>query len=442
MNYSLVLLRLEIIPLVIEFNLRPGDRLAICSIHHHIAMPVIRQLLDHHRQIAHIEEFSLRSDAGIVRSHLHQIGTQRQIATDFDGILHLFIIRPTVVVAAEILLMQLRSLLQEHLIGSLILSIIIVIRRDIDTGDADFQVLQIAHVQMHPRLLSWSQHLWHILHLEHRFGESLLRISQFVHSRPSPPAAQRIVDIVELILRFGIGSTFHEAEMLHGKFACLRNILINLDERVDGLQILRFLHLSHVVLAVFLDELIGTETCRTPIFHLIIIGVQLQIRLLAVCLESDEMQQIVVEGTAIHALQRQWNILCRCMSSKKFRLFQGLLEELLAFLFVHITVHLAQHGISHRLQCGVVYLQHLGFHSLQVRRQRVCRNLFPESHLPHLSRQQLPVIFGNRSLGDDFLHHRNFALRLVLLSIDFSLLPQVVVCLSRYLHRSKEGYQK
>ena len=442
MNRSFVLLRVEIIPLVIEFNLRPGDRLAIGSIHHHIAMFIIRQLLDHHRQIADIEEFSLRSDAGIIRSHLHQIGTQRQIATDFDGILHLFVIRATVVVAAEILLMQLRSLLQEHLIDSLILRIIIVICRNIEAGDADFQILQIAHVQMHPRLLPRSQYLRHVLHLEHRFGESLLRISQFVHSRPSPPAAQRIVDIVELILRFGIGSTFHEAEMLHGKFACLRNILINLDERVDGLQILRFLHLSHIVLAVFLDELIGTETSRTPIAHLIIIGVQLQIRLLAVCLESDEMQQIVVEGTAIHALQRQWNILCRCMSGKKFRLLQGLFEELLAFLFVHITVHLAQHGISHRLQCRVVHLQHLCFHPLHVRRQRVSRNFIPECHLSCLSRQQLPVIFGSRSLGDDFLHHRDFALRLVLLSIDFSLLPQVVVCLSRYLQGCKEGYQK
>ena len=442
MNYSLVLLRLEIIPLVVEFYLRPGDRLSIGSIHHYIAMFVIRQLLDHHRQIADIEEFSLRSDAGIIRSHLHQICTQWQIATDFDGILHRFIIRPTVVVAAEILLMQLRSLLQEHLIGSLILRIIIVICRNIEAGDADFQVLEITHIQLHPNLLPRSQYLRHILHPEHRFGKSLLRISQFVHSRPFTPAAQRIVDIVELILRFGIGSTFHEAEMLHGKFACLRNILINLDERVDGLQILRFFHLSHVVLAVFLDELIGTETSRTPIAHLIIIGVQLQIRLLAVCLESDEMQQIVVKGTAIHALQRQWNILCRCMSGKKFRLSQGLLEELLAFLFVHITVHLAQHGISHRLQCGVVHLQHLCFHPLHVRRQRVSRNLFPECHLSYLSRQQLPVIFGSRSLGDDFLHHRDFALRLVLLSIDFSLLPQVVVCLSRYLHRSKEGYQK
>ena len=300
MNYSLVLLRLEIIPLVVEFYLRPGDRLSVGSIHHYIAMFVIRQLLDHHRQIADIEEFSLRSDAGIIRSHLHQIGTQWQIATDFDGILHRFIIRPTVVVAAEILLMQLRSLLQEHLIGSLILRIIIVICRNIEAGDADFQVLEITHIQLHPNLLPRSQYLRHILHPEHRFGKSLLRISQFVHSRPFTPAAQRIVDIVELILRFGIGSTFHEAEMLHGKFACLRNILINLDERVDGLQILRFLHLSHVVLAVFLDELIGTETSRTPIAHLIIIGVQLQIRLLAVCLESDEMQQIILEGTSVH----------------------------------------------------------------------------------------------------------------------------------------------
>ena len=442
MNYSLVLLRLEIIPLVVEFYLRPGDRLAICSIHHHIAMPVIRQLLDHHCQIADIEEFSLRSDAGIIRSHLHQIGTQWQIATDFDGILYLFIIRPTVIVAAEILLMQLRSLLQEHFIGSLILRIIIVICRNIDTGDTDFQVLEIAHIKLHPSLLPRSQYLRHILHLEHRFGESLLRISQFVHSRPSPPAAQRIVDIVELILRFGIGSTFHEAEMLHGKFACLRNILINLDERVDGIQILRLLHLSHVVLAVFLDELIGTETSRTPIAHLIIIGVQLQIRLLAVCLESDEMQQIVVEGTAIHTLQSQWHILSGSMLGKKFRQLQGFLEKLLAFLFVHITVHLTQHGISHRLQCGVVHLQHLGFHPLHVRFQRVCRNLIPECHLSYLSRQQLPVIFGSRSLGDDFLHHRDFALRLVLLSNDFSLLPQVVVCLSRYLQGCKEGYQK
>ena len=300
MNYSLVLLRLEIIPLVVEFYLRPGDRLSVGSIHHHIAMLIIRQLLDHHRQIADIEEFALRSDAGIIRSYLHQIGTQRQIATDFNGILHLLIIRTTIVIPAVILLMQFRGLLQEHLIGSLILSIIFIIRRDVEAGDADFQVLEITHIQLHPNLLPRSQYLRHILHPEHRFGKSLLRISQFVHSRPFTPAAQRIVDIVELILRFGIGSTFHEAEMLHGKFACLRNILINLDERVDGLQILRLLHHSHVVLAVFLDELIGTETSRTPIAHLIIIGVQLQIRLLAVCLESDEMQQIILEGTSVH----------------------------------------------------------------------------------------------------------------------------------------------
>ena len=332
MNQSLILVHLHIIILFIEFNLSPGDRLTISSIHYYIAMLIIRQLLYHHRQIAHIEELSLRSDAGIIRSYLHQIGTQRQIATDFDGILHLLIIRTTIVVAAEILLMQLRGLLQEHLIGSLILGIIIVICRNIEAGNADFQVLEIAHIQMHPHLLLRSQYLRHILHAEHRFGESLLRISQFVHSRPSTPATQRIVNIVELILRFGIGSTFHESEVLHGKFACLRNILINLDERVDGLQILRFLHLSHVVLAIFLNELIGTETCRTPISHLIIIGVQLQICILAVCLETDEMQQIVVKGTAIHALQRQRHILGRSMLGKEFRLFQGFLEELLALL--------------------------------------------------------------------------------------------------------------
>ena len=150
MYRSFVLLRLEIIILFIEFYLRPSNRLSVCSIHHHIAMFIIRQLLDHHRQIADIEELSLRSDAGIIRSNLHQIGTQRQIATDFDGILHLFVIRTTIVVPAEILLMQLRSLFQKHLIGSLILNIIIVICRNVEAGNADLQVLEIAHVQMHP----------------------------------------------------------------------------------------------------------------------------------------------------------------------------------------------------------------------------------------------------------------------------------------------------
>ena len=196
--------------------------------------------------------------------------------------------------------MQLRSLLQEHLIGSLILRIIIVICRNIEAGDADFQVLEITHIQLHPNLLPRSQYLRHILHPEHRFGKSLLRISQFVHSRPFTPAAQRIVDIVELILCFGICRTLHETEMFHSKFTSLRNILIYMDERVDGSEILRFLHLSYIILTVFLDKFVGTETSRTPISHLIIIGVQLQIRLLAVCLESDEMQQIILEGTSVH----------------------------------------------------------------------------------------------------------------------------------------------
>ena len=105
-----------------------------------------------------------------------------------------------------------------------------------------------------------------------------------------------------------------------------------MDERVDGIQILRLSDLSYVILAVFLDKLVGTETGCTPIFHLIIIGVQLQIRLLAICLESDEMKQIVVEGTAIHTLQRQWHIPGRSISGKKLRLLQGFLEELLALL--------------------------------------------------------------------------------------------------------------
>ena len=55
MNDSLELARLVVIVSVIEHYLRTRNRLTVGSIHHHIAMPVIRQLLDHHRQIADIE---------------------------------------------------------------------------------------------------------------------------------------------------------------------------------------------------------------------------------------------------------------------------------------------------------------------------------------------------------------------------------------------------
>ena len=338
--------------------------------------------------------------------------------------------------------MQLRGLLQEHLIGSLILGIIFIIRCDIETGKPNVQILEIAHIQLHPSLLPRSQHLRHILHLKHRFGESLLRISQHIHSRPSTPSIQCIVDIVELIQRFGIGGTFHEAEVLHGEFACLRNILIDVDERVDGIQILRLSDLSYVILAVFLDKLVGTETGCTPIFHLIIISVHQQIRLLAVSLETDEMQQIVVEGTAIHTLQRQRHIPGRSISGKKFRLFQGFLEEFLALLPIHLPIHLAEHGISHSLQHGVFRFQCFRFHPLHIGRQRVGRNLSPEYRLPYLSRQQLAVVFCHRGLGDDFLHHPYLALGLILLSDDISLLPQVVVGLSRCLQHGKHGYEE
>ena len=71
MYQSLVLLCLHVIVHVIKFDFSPSDRLTTCSIHNDIAMLVVRQLLNHHRQVAHIEETSLWSDTCIVRRHLH-----------------------------------------------------------------------------------------------------------------------------------------------------------------------------------------------------------------------------------------------------------------------------------------------------------------------------------------------------------------------------------
>ena len=75
MNDSLLLVRLVIIAPIIEYDFRIRYRLAIRCIYHYIAMLIIRQLLNHYCQIADIEEQSLRSDTGVVRSHLHQVST-------------------------------------------------------------------------------------------------------------------------------------------------------------------------------------------------------------------------------------------------------------------------------------------------------------------------------------------------------------------------------
>ena len=143
---------------------------------------------------------------------------------------------------------------------------------------------------MNPLLLSGTQHLLHIINIEHRFGESFLCIPQHVHPRPSSPSAQGVVDVVELVCRFGVGGFLHEAIVLHRQFSRLGNVLIYMDERVDGIEILRFSHLSHIVLTIFLNHLKGTQTGSTSVAHLIIIGVHLQISLLAVGLETYKME--------------------------------------------------------------------------------------------------------------------------------------------------------
>ena len=119
------------------------------------------------------------------------------------------------------------------------------------------------------------------------------------------------------------------------------------------------------------------------------------VRLLAISLETDEMQQIVVKGTAIHPLQRQWYILGRSMLGKKLWVRHRFLEELLALLQVYLSltliirsilplfqrslihfysiqiimIHLAEHSISHHFQHRVICLQSFSLHPLHIRRQ-------------------------------------------------------------------------
>ena len=78
--------------------------------------------------------------------------------------------------------------------------------------------------------------------------------------------------------------------MLHRQFSRLGNVVIHMYERIDGIEIFRFSHLSHVVLTIFLNHLKGTQTGCTSVAHLIIIGVHLQISLLAVGLETYKME--------------------------------------------------------------------------------------------------------------------------------------------------------
>ena len=178
---------------------------------------------------------------------------------------------------------------QQFIVVVFILHIVVIVGSDVDARERQLQGLQVAHLHLEPRLLARTNHGRKSLADKHRFGESLLSIAQHIHSRPAAPSIQSIVDIVELVQWLGIGGTFHKAIVLHGEFASLRNILIDMDERVDGVEILRLSHLPHVCHAVFLGHFKGTEAGSSSIAHLIIIGVHQLISFLGVSLETDHV---------------------------------------------------------------------------------------------------------------------------------------------------------
>ena len=290
MHDTLMLLGFEVVVVVsVEFYPCTGNGLSARGTNHYIAVPVIGQLLYHHSQVAHIEESSGWRHTWVVGRHLHEIGAYGQRRQQ-DGIFHLLVVWMTIKLSAVFFLVQLRSLGFQPLVSFIILHVIFIVGSDIEARQLHLYVLQVAHAEMNPLLLSWAQHLLQVLDVKHRFGESFLCISQHVHPRPSSPSAQGIVDIIELVSRFDVGGFLHEAIVLHRQFSRLGNILIYMDERVDGIEILRFFHLSHVVLTIFLNHLKGTQTGSTSVAHLIIIGVHLQISLLAVGLETYKME--------------------------------------------------------------------------------------------------------------------------------------------------------
>ena len=274
----------------------PGQRLSRGGIHGDIAYLIVGQRLLHCGHIGHIEQQTVFGHVTAGCGGIGQIDTGLQ-SVDDERVGRQLIVRDAhIAESLRDLSERLHQLAQRSQIfgppG-------VETGRGIDGeprhGECDATHGPHAPQVEHDTMVGY-RHL--IVHSERERGpgELFQFISQPVDPRPPAPLAHGIVDVAHAFFHRGILCLFHESVTLDGQFTCFGQILIHVDERVDGVQVFRLAHEFHLILALFAHQPIGADAGRSPVAMRLIVVVEC---LIVASSETDNMQQVIAKDTAV-----------------------------------------------------------------------------------------------------------------------------------------------
>ena len=263
----------------------------------------------HHEEVAHVEQHTLRAHIRTVGGELHEVDAHGQA---FDGhrVLQHLVVRLSHVAARDGLLC---SVVDDELLQLCVVLVVvgfqIGVALDVQARDGHRQSLavhELAH--FHAPLGVRQLDAFADRNEERRQRQLVLGVAQDVHARPGSPVLQGVVDVVHLLFGRRILCLVHELIALNGELATLLQVLIDVDERVDGLQILRLANLVHVGKAVFLRLIVSTDAGCLPVAVLEIPVVQ---RLIVFSLHTQHVQQVAAEDIAVGTFYEGWLIAFR-----------------------------------------------------------------------------------------------------------------------------------
>ena len=267
------------------------------SVHGHQSDEVIGQVLMHHEEVAHVEQHTLRAHVRALGGELHEVDADGQ-SSDGHRVLQHLVVGLSHITARNGLL---RSVVDDELLQLCIVLVVagfqIGVALDVQARDGHRQSLavhELAH--FHAALGVRQLDAFADRNDERRQRQLVLGVAQDVHTRPCSPVLQGVVDVAHLLLGRCIFCLVHELIALDGELATLLQVLIDVDERIDGLQILRLANLVHIGKAVLLRLIVGADAGCLPVSVIEIPVVQ---RLIVFSLHTQHVQQVASEDMTV-----------------------------------------------------------------------------------------------------------------------------------------------
>ena len=428
--------------MVQQIDLGTSNRCTRRGIDHHHARILVWQRLPDKRQPRDVKHLVLGGNRTVAGHSLDHIAADGQSGDD-SGIRRNLVGRLTVIFQRECL--HRCALHRAPKRGDTTLNFIkVLVTRLCEPIDIERNLVDIAYrVDAYRTCLTRTKHAAAETDIKGGIGYLALHVAQTIHPGPSAPLAQRIVDIMVEVTLLGIGSDLKTAGVEDGQFACLLQVLILIDERIDTLQLFRLLRPYRLLQIQFSIPFYGCRNTGSP--TVAVCAVILVQQAIGTALHTDDMQQVVAEDAAVHTLDDQRFHTAPRLLGQSIGMLHRQVVTLLALRLVdsilqrHCTVASTQRSIIHGLEGLFAHSfgQFIQFFSLN--RQRIWRYRRHGRHAAQLCLDQMAVRFFGGRLGDNLIEYVYLTLRQVFVHCRFPLFPQRCVIIG--FEHGREPYK-